>query len=165
MLYLRRFDDVSDTEVIHLFGQMEREGVKHSVFYDGFVDTSWDFIEYVRSKLIWGGFIFEGEVPVACVWVAEISGNVAFFHYWTYKAAWGRSNDVALFALTYIAENTHLTGLCGRTPVTLPLAVRALKRRGFRIVGTIPEAITLHDKTITDALVSFYDLKPLKEGN
>lgn len=164
MYNVKRFSEIGDDEIIALFYQMDREKIKRSVFYDGNIDTPWDFLELVRSGLVWGGFIFKDSKPAACIWVSDISGNVAFFHYWTYKISWGNANEVAMVALKHIATGTHLTGLCGRTPVTLKLAVRALKRRGFKILGIVPEAIKLHDGTITDAVVSFYDLKPLKEG-
>jgi hypothetical protein len=159
---VKRFTDVSDEHVIEMFCRMDQEGTKRQVFYDGLIETPWDFLEYVRSGLVFGGFIYKDGKPAACIWVSEISGNVAFFHYWTFKICWGNANEVALVALEYLAKNTHLTGLCGRTPAHLKLAIRALKRRGFRVLGTIPEAVKLYDGGLEDALVSFYDLKPLK---
>lgn len=160
---VRRFSEHMGLQLMHLFGQMEREGSKRAAFYDGLINTPVDFTAYVQSKTIFGGFIFRGEEPAACFWVSDISANVAFFHYWCYKLVWGKAvNEVAMVALKYLATNTHLTGLCGRTPARSKLAVQALRNRGFKILALVPEAIRMYDGTIDDAVVSFYDLKPLK---
>lgn len=161
---IKRFSELSDEEIIVLFYRMDREGSKRQVFFDGHIDSPWDFLNYTRSKLIFGGFLFRGDEPAACFWVSDISANVAFFHYWCYKLVWGKDvNGTAQAALKYLANNTHLTGLCGRTPASHKLAVRALKRGGFKILALIPEAIQKYDGSIDDAVVSFYSLKALKE--
>lgn len=162
---VRRFTEHTDAEILDRFFEMYKEGTLKQVFYDGQIQSAWDFLEYVRSGLIFGGFIYADLLPVACFWVSDISGNVGFFHYWTYKAAWGNFvYEVAGIALKYLATNTHLTGLCGRTPEHLKLAIRALKQRGFKILGIIPEAIKLHNSEIVGAVVSFFDLKVFKES-
>jgi RimJ/RimL family protein N-acetyltransferase len=163
---VKRFNKIGDDEIIWLFVKMDNEGTRKQVFHDGQIQTPWDFLEFVRSGLIWGGFVYdENAEPAACFWVSNITGNVAFFHYWLYKAFWGRDTykKLAAVATEYIAQNTHLTGLAGQTPATLKLAVRALKNYGFKILGTIPEAIKLYDGTVTDIVISFFDLKPQKE--
>lgn len=162
---VRRFSEMTDDEVIVLFYQMDQEGSKRLVFFDGHINTPWDFLDYVRSGTIFGGFLFKEGKPAACFWVSGISANVAFFHYWCFKLVWGKDvNNVALAALKYLATNTHLTGLCGRTPASNRLAVRALKARGFKILALMPEAIEKYDGSIDDAVVSFYSLKALKEA-
>lgn len=160
---VKRFKALTDEEIIVLFYKMDQEGSKLQVFYDGRISSPWDFLEYVRSGAIFGGFLFKDNEPAACFWVSEISANVAFFHYWCYKLVWGKDvKGVALAAFEYLVANTHLTGLCGRTPASLKLAVRALRKGGFKVLALIPEAIKKHDGTFDDAVVSFYDLKPLK---
>lgn len=154
----RSFDgeDVMPDSVPHEFWAiMCEQGLKSKLWFDGEgPQDKWGFsgMCHQADTHIWFSY-YEGE-PAGFFWLNGFTPKTAHVHQCFFKVAWGKftveasrlTTDLILHA-GYPDTGEHmLDALIGLTPADNKLAIRLLKKAGFKVVGTVPNGIYKADE-------------------
>lgn len=127
--------------------RLEADRLLESLFYDGSVNSWPDFAnEILRPGSLPFVVFRDGEIA-AFSWLNNITSRMARTHFAILKNFHGRSCHMELGRHLYSHILTRKDGdgylfdcLCGITPVTHKLAIKAAARCGWKICGEISEA-------------------------
>lgn len=129
------------------------ERLAASLFYDGSVACAAEF----RKELLRPGClpfaVFQNGDLAALSWLNGINGRMARTHFVIFRDFWGRQNHIGIgkhlyrYILGCRDGGGHLFDcLCGVTPHTNRLAIRAALACGWRKIGALPRACFLTDR-------------------
>lgn len=145
-----------------LFDRVRAEGLYEAFFYAHQFDTASAFAEYLRAEA-WAFLIERDGDLVGFAYLNSFTGKAGFFHFCVFRCGWLHTVEIAKAGLAWLKSERPVEVLIGRTPSSNRLAVRFAKRCGFKIIGTIPKAITLSaTNTADDAVISYLELEDLK---
>lgn len=135
-----------------IFTGMLKGGFVETVFYGGDVMTHADFVAFARSDFNhFYAMTFNGEIE-ACAWLNSFEGRTARVHFSSLHGCKpGHSVKHGINFTRWVLsapdpanpEINWLNTLCGLTPASNRLALRFIKRLGFKRLGEIPEAEVL----------------------
>jgi hypothetical protein len=146
--------------LIRIWALASSIGEHHRVFGDsalspsGFVacyTQNADLMVIVQQGASWR----QGDGLYALVWLDDITGPSARLNYFVLPSArTGRLVHAMLeLLLHYLFEVRHLEVLIGRTPATMPLALRMIRQAGFAQTWVCPHGVK-DGHTVTDAVYS-----------
>ncbi len=133
-----------DSEIMSLYDRMVSEGTADTVFQDGSINNSWDFLNEMKCRSQF--YVLVDSDPVAIVWLNRFEGRTARLHFCFFQKIWGeQSIEAGRFIcrelLSYQNKDGRyfLDSLIGRIPASNTLAINFFKKVGVQFVGEIPE--------------------------
>jgi len=158
-----------DSEIIALYDRMVSEGTVNTVFQDGLVNSSEDFLREMRTcnRLF---IVIENKEPIAITWLNRFEGKTARLHFCFFKKAWGnKSVEVGRFIcsqiLDYMYEKEYIyDSLIGRIPASNKPAIEFFKKVGVKFVGELPEGHWNHFKQQSEPALVVYINREISHG-
>lgn len=134
---------VSDEVLEAIWGEIQAEGKRDSLFYMGGVHNAADFIRYIKQTELKVFFVVEKQTSKlrAIAWLSNVSRGNAFVHYCVLGLA---RRSIARALLDYWCSLRRTDGspwlqvLVGITPEYHTQALRVIQIVGFQTIGTIP---------------------------
>lgn len=153
----------SDTHLAHIYRRIVREKTLLTVFYDGSIKNTKDFINFFERENNELFFVNYNGKEAGFFWLNRFVQKSAFITYCLYKDYWGKksleiSQDCikALFNKRDSHGDHLLDVLLGLTPSNNKLALKFLSKINMTIVGKIPGIIwdAKTEKTV-DGVLSY----------
>lgn len=154
----------SEEQLEEIYEGIRSGGYLDSVFYEGGIETPWAFINFAKDPFnTFFAMHYKGTIE-ACAWLNCFEGRTARVHFSTLpicKPGHSIKHGLNFTRWCLTAPNPEHLGhswlntLVGCTPANNKLALRFIKRIGFKIMGQIPEALVpVKSQTFTDIVVS-----------
>ncbi|MBU1002383.1 MAG: hypothetical protein KKE73_07650 [Proteobacteria bacterium] len=160
-LHLQNTHELGAEGLGSLWRQLGREGMQRTLFYDGGVASSQEFTRFASDPARLFYAVVVDQSPVALFWLDGWSGQAAFIHFAVFRRAQGQAaRIIGRYVTGWLLRAEREGGgplvrtLIGLTPDTHPLAVRFVRDLGFRILGRVPQVLSLADGRTVAAIVS-----------
>lgn len=137
----------TDSQIKGIYSQLVDDGTLYTVFYDGTVNSSDEFVELVKARHNLFYIALRGDDIFGFVILNTVEGKTARFHYTTFKKYWGSTVEQCRHVMQRLLHMRGSQGeflfdvFIGHTPKSNRLGVRMIKRVGGEIVGEIPGLI------------------------
>lgn len=159
-MYLIHHAYLGNDDLEALYNKLVEQDLHQAVFYAGQHQKAESWARYVRERC-WAVCIkSDAGIPLAVFWLDGFSGKTAFIHFWIYRGAWRKSNELAKQAIKYIKEclGDRLTGVIGKTPASNKAAVAFAIRNGFKELCRVPDACPVMGGGTSDAVITYREI-------
>lgn len=126
---------------------MKLDGTFQTVFYDGTVNSSEDFLKVLKATHNYPVFPLVNGSIGAVAWINDLRKNYATAHFCVFKEHWG-ANSIAMgkavlkYWFSFPKDNGFLFDvILGVTPIEYTPAIRFIKKIGFTLIGEVPKVI------------------------
>lgn len=142
-------------DCIPIFEAMQREGLTHTVFYDGPVNQG-DFEKAMEQAVMIP--IYRDGALLAAAWLRDIQGATASLHFCFFDAGRPEAVNIGVKLLRFVFACSKLQSLFGITPKPYRSAVRYITAVGGHILGEVAGACVLHHRggRVVPAVVSTF---------
>lgn len=151
---------VTEDDMRKVFFQLETDGVVETIFFDKTVTTSSEFLDLILDPYVHPYFGYLNGEPCGVCWLNNPIGRGRQIHFAVYKKFWGkeavhigREATQQILRMKMADGSPYLLSMFGLTRISYRLAIRFMKKIGFREVGILPNAITTSDG-VEDGLIS-----------
>lgn len=151
-----------------LWCKLCNEGKKDVVFYEKDVKSEQDFIKMALNPHVDFFRYLVDDDTAGVFWINGKEGYIGRVHHFWFKKYYRKCIELARIGLEHLFRMKRdgkpcFKTLYGMTPVSNKLGVRFLKKIGFEVIGTLPDAcyIAAQDKT-EDGLISYCNKKTLR---
>lgn len=145
------------------FRRTQSQGSIESIFWDGKVQCSEEFIHYFRSPRNLAVFVFKDGLPCGYAWINNIGMGHASSHFCVFKEFWGSEHKKEIFESVMNYWFSFIDGdkplfdtLLGMIPKFNKHAIKYAKENGFNLVGEIPNMVNDIFKKRKSPIVIFY---------
>ncbi len=158
MLTFTHREYLTEQDMKDIYAKLRNSGMYRTVFCAKQRPTYESWINYIDNET-WMVRVTEEGRDIAGFWLTDFYGKTAFLHYWIYREAWVRTEEIGFAVLNWIEEYVpSVDRLIGKTPATNKLAVGYLEKMGFKELCKIKDFMTLENGYDT-AIISNYELR------
>jgi len=158
IMHISRADELAD-QLIHLFELTVDYDLLGQVFYEGDVLTQYDFAQAISTGELFIA-VMNG-TTVGYAWLNLFFGGSAGVNFCLFPPVWGKQSLIIgkdfireVFAMEdAVRGGPWRHSLFGLTPSTNKLALRFLRRVGFKDQGVIPSGARVHGMLV-DAVIT-----------
>ena len=136
--------NIPDDVLAGIWRQMVEEEKAQKVFYNGYITSVYDFINFIKNSGVLPILIADNETEsfVHIAWISDYGGGHACMHHCS-LGKFKRGAGKAILKYYELFQDPEAGGpafqvLIGITPENNAAAVRVAKLMGFKIVGTVP---------------------------
>lgn len=136
--------NIPDDVLAGIWRQMVEEEKAQKVFYNGYITSVYDFINFIKNSGVLPILIADNETEsfVHIAWISDYGGGHACMHHCS-LGNFKRGAGKAILKYYELFQDPEAGGpafqvLIGITPENNNAAVRVAKLMGFKIVGTVP---------------------------
>jgi hypothetical protein len=148
---------IPDEILIGVWAQIVAEGKDKELFYDGTINTPFEWMEFIKRPGTYPILIAKDKQVVHIAWLKDIFDIGAWAHHCSvgkyHRGAWeaGRDHWKQYF--------TNLKILLGITPENNERAVKFVQKIcKFTVLGKIPQMCRMADGSRVGAFISYYEL-------
>lgn len=149
---------IPDEVLVGIWGQIVSEGKNKDLFYDGTVNTMFEWVEFLKRPGTFPILVVDKakKIVVHIFWLKDIFDIGAWVHHCSVgkyqRGAWEAARD------HWRKYFPHLKLLLGMTPETNEKTIRLLEKIcKFTIVGKIPHMCNFIDHRVT-AVICYFEL-------
>ena len=136
--------NIPDEVLASVWGQMVEEGKAQKVFYNGYITSVYDFINFIKTGGVLPILIADNETEsfVHIAWISDYGGGHACLHHCS-LGKFKRGAAKAILRYYELFKDPESDGpafhvLIGITPENNIAAVRVAKLMGFKVIGAVP---------------------------
>lgn len=144
---------VPDSHLSQIYRRIVRERTVYKTFYDGSVQNTRDFINFVKSDKNRFFFVNYQGKEAGFFWLTEFVAKTAFINYCLFNEFWGKEGYlIGSKCLDMILHQKEphdeykIDVLLGLTPVTNKLAMNFLVKNGMKVIGRVPKLVLDHNE-------------------
>ena len=153
---LRHKSALSNTELAHLWRELQSSGTASAVFYGGQVHDEYEFVSLVRLHCNHFWAVYWKGQAAGFVWLNDMREKSARVHFAFFRKAWGRGPEAPSIILARFMNATllrlkdangeyMLDMLYGFTPKRNQIAIKRMQLTGVVIQGEIPHGAWFAD--------------------
>ncbi|OBQ52727.1 hypothetical protein [Halodesulfovibrio spirochaetisodalis] len=144
-------DCLTEEELRTLWKTLCSEGKKEVIFYDGQIADSDDFIQFMQDDMNYVYVAYEGEKPLALVWVNNFLGKCGMIHFTMFYNSKGKEELIGSYLLNFLLFSKSEGEFCfdalyGLTPRAYRHALAFIQKLGFRLVTEMPSSVFFQKK-------------------
>lgn len=165
------FNVIPDSYLSQIYRRTVREKVIYKTFYDGSVQNTHDFVDFVKNEKKRFYIVRYQGRDAGFFWLTEFVKKSAFINYCLFNEFWGkegrRIGSQCLNAILHEKDQHDkykLDVLLGLTPVTNGLAMNFLFKNGMIVIGKVPMLVHDHTKGGKVDAVLAYKLRDSHSG-
>lgn len=152
--------NVPDPFLLDLWYRMCREGKNKTVFYDGFITTGDQWIDFMKSPFNYPVVVVgEDKEPHCVAWLNTYENHSARCHFCVlgkYKRGVGEAIINYWKSMRAGDGSPLLLTIIGITPETNEKAIKFIKMMGFTVLGVIPHFCNMkYENNLVGGLVSY----------
>jgi hypothetical protein len=139
---------VPDSYLFQIYRRIVRERTVYKTFYDGSVQNTRDFVDFVKSDKNKFFIVNYRGKEAGFFWLTEFVAKTAFINYCLFNEFWGKegwkiSNKCLDIILNQKDKHDEhkIDVLLGLTPATNKLAMKFLVKNGMKVIGRVPKLV------------------------
>ena len=148
-----------NTQIAELYNLMVRDNTLDTVFYDGLVQSSDQFVALMTSLDRYLFVAMQDKTVLGFGWAENLDGRAAHAHFCAFAELWGNTTDVGRLLAQTMLKTLDLDILIGYIGEHNERAVKAVLRSGFKILGRLPFGKTFQDGRSEGMTVVYYTEK------